>query len=151
GSDNTRPLCTGAGTPTDTTSQRHPSAAARALATISLAVSAGPDGARRLSVSPLTSTLTCDPPTSTARTAASPIGLPEPAGSTSDPTILWRRSETSTRAALRCARSGQKRLASLVAYPHGALRSASMTLAPEVVSARVASGRSGPYVGPVAF
>src|SRR5665213_2055607 len=86
GSETTRPPWTGAGTPTETASQRHPSAVLRAAATISVGVNVGPDGARRLSASPFTSTLTCDPPTSTARTARSstiapPARLDRPARS----------------------------------------------------------------------
>jgi len=72
GSAATCPPRTGAGIPTETTSHSQPSASPCAASTICTAVMSGPDGVRRRSPSPSSSTLTFDPPTSTQSTRAMP-------------------------------------------------------------------------------
>src|SRR5919201_3116718 len=70
GSEATRPLCTGLGTPTETRSQSHPAASSSTAATMPSALIVGPESALRRSGSPLARTLTCEPPTSTTSTDA---------------------------------------------------------------------------------
>ena len=68
GSWATRPATTGAGTPTETTSYSQSFVTSSTCSTICAAVRSGPETNRRRSPPVLSSTLTCEPPTSTART-----------------------------------------------------------------------------------
>src|SRR5580765_3316838 len=76
GSRTTRPPKTGAGTPTEMTLNSQSRVRSSTPATISSGVMLGPEGKRRRSLSPFTSILTREPPTSTASTsgAAGSVG-----------------------------------------------------------------------------